>query len=430
MPETLHISPWVAVALALPILLLGEWIVRRVRVLDRFNIPEPVVGGLLVALLILLGNVSGLYAASFDTNVTARWWTWIVCTHGEWLQVPEKSVNQPFLVAFFACIGLNASWTLVKRGSLQVLLFLGLALTLCIMQNVVGLVVAGAMGVPQVTGLVCGSVAMTGGHGTVMGFASEFEKAGLSGAAVVGVAAATFGLVAGGLIGGPLASRLIKRYALGGELNQDDLLVANSTRSGSIVIFTMSYLWRFRALTLKHLVLILVCVKLGAWVSYWLQYLGITFPVYMGALLLGVVVRNVLDVARPRWVQTRFIDKLSTFLLGIFLSIAMMSLNLIELAGVAGPMLVILTCQVALMLLFARYITFNVMGRDYDAAVMAAGYCGFGLGAMPNAIANMQAVTERYGYAARAFLVLPITGTFLIDIFNATNITVFLNLVR
>jgi ESS family glutamate:Na+ symporter len=420
------LSPWIAVALSLPVLIVGERVVGRVRLLGRFNIPAPVVGGLLVSLLVLSGNVTGLFAARFETGVSAPWWTWLVCAGPEWAQTPVKNVNQPFLVAFFACIGLNASWTLVKRGSMQVLLLLGLVTAMAVIQNVVGVGLAGCLGFPRALGLMCGSVAMTGGHGTVMGFAPEFEAVGLTGAAVMGVAAATFGLVSGGLIGGPVGGSLIRKYRLFSAADAEAGVMAGA-ETGTGLVADLRGLFRFGKSALTHLLLLFACIKLGAWVSLGIQRVGITFPVYMGAMVLGVVARNLIDHSQRPWIRTEIVDTLSSVMLGVFLTIAMMSLNLIELAGVAQAMLVILAAQVAVMAVYARFITFKVMGGDYDAAVMAAGHCGFGLGAMPNAVANMKAVAEKYGHAPRAFLVVPITGTFLIDLINATNITVFIN---
>ena len=185
------ISAWFAVVLAVPVLLLGELLVKRIGLLSRFNIPAPVVGGLLISLLVLGGNVTGVLAAKFETSVTAPWWTWLVTTEPEWAKAPAKNVNLPFLVAFFTCIGLNASWRLVKRGSLQVLLFLALAGGLAIIQNGLGVALARLLGVSPLLGLVCGSVTMTGGHGTALGFAGDLEKAGLQGAGVIGVAASS-----------------------------------------------------------------------------------------------------------------------------------------------------------------------------------------------------------------------------------------------
>ena len=423
------LSAWFSVVLAIPVLLLGEFLVRRIRGLSRFNIPAPVVGGLLLSLLVLGGNVSGLFAARFQTSVSAQWWTWFVTTEPDWLRAPSKNVNLPFLVAFFTCIGLNASWTLVRKGSLQVLLFLALAGVLAIIQNGIGVGLAKALGVSPLLGLVCGSVTMTGGHGTALGFAADLEKAGLPGAAVLGVAAATFGLVAGGLIGGPVGGILIRKRGLKPSVSAQTHLESGSSGESGILA-DLRALAVYGKHFVPHLLLLLACIKLGAWVSYFIQQTQITFPVYMGAMLLGVATRNILDLLAARWVKTEIIDTLASVTLGIFLAIAMMSLNLIELANAAVPMLVILSVQVIVMALFAWFVTFRVMGRDFDAAVMAAGHCGFGLGAAPNAVANMKALVERFGPAPRAFLVVPIVGAFLIDFVNATNITVFLNLFK
>lgn len=423
------LTAWGTVALAIPVLLLGEWLVRRLPPLARFNIPAPVVGGLLVSLLILGGNLTGLFAARFETSIAAQWWTWLVTIEPEWAKAPSKNVNLPFLVAFFTCIGLNASWSLVKKGSLQVLIFLGVAGALAILQNLVGVGLAKLLGVSPLLGLVCGSVTMTGGHGTALGFASELEKAGLPGASVIGVAAATFGLVAGGLLGGPVGGALIRRRGLKPDAPQQIHLESGQTGESGIIP-DLRALAGFGKSFAAHLLLLLIVIKLGAWVSYFIQETKITFPVYMGAMLLGVVTRNVLELAGARWVRTEIIDTMASVALSIFLAIAMMSLNLIELAGAAVPMLIILVVQVCVVALFAWFVTFRLMGRDFDAAVMAGGHCGFGLGATPNAVANMKALVERFGPAPRAFLVLPIVGAFLIDFVNATNITIFLNLLK
>jgi glutamate:Na+ symporter, ESS family len=423
------IPAWLAVVLAIPVLLLGELLVQRIKVLSRFNIPTPVVGGLLFSLLVLGGNLTGWFVAKFETGITAQWWTWLVTTEPEWLKAPSKNVNLPFLVAFFTCIGLNASWSLVKRGSLQVLIFLGVAGVLAVVQNLVGVGLAKALGVSPLVGLVCGSVTMTGGHGTALGFAADLEKAGLPNAAVVGVAAATFGLVAGGLLGGPLGGALIRQRGLKPNVSkQTHLEIGQTGESG--IIPDLRALAGFGKPFVLHFALLLLVIKLGAWVSFLIQQTNITFPVYMGAMLLGVVTRNLLELAGARWVRTEVIDSMASVALGIFLAIAMMSLNLIELANAAVPMLIILAVQVVVMALFAWFVTFRFTGRDFDAAVMAGGHFGFGLGATPNAVANMKALVERFGPAPRAFLVLPIVGAFLIDFVNALNITGFLNLLK
>lgn len=423
------VSAWFAVALAIPVLLLGEQLVRRITLLARFNIPAPVVGGLLVALIVLAGNLTGWFVTKFQTTVTAQWWTWLVTIEPDWLQAPSRNVNQPFLVAFFTCIGLNASWSLVRRGSWPLLLFLLLSALLAVAQNLVAVPLAKWLGSSPLLGLVCGSLTLTGGVGTALGFAPELEKAGLSNAAVVSVAAATFGLVAGGLLGGPLGGWLIRKHNLQSDAPKRIHLEAASA-SASGILSDIAALARFGRKFLLHLLVLLVCIKAGAWVSYFIQQTGITFPVYMGALMLGVVVRNVADTFTDRAISTEIVDTLASVTLGLFLAIAMMSLNLAELANTALPMLIILSVQVILMGLFAWLVTFPLMGRSYDAAIMSAGQVGFSLGATPNAVANMKALVEKFGPSPRAFLVVPVVGGFLIDFLNALNITVFINFLK
>jgi len=422
------IPVWIPVFAAIPTLMLGEWLVKRIGPLNRFNIPAPVVSGLVISLLVLAVNLGG-GQISFATKTDASWWTWLVTTEIDWQKHPALDVNRPFLVAFFTCIGLNASWTLVKRGSLQVLLFLGLAGALAVLQNIIGVGLAKSLGVSPLLGLACGSIAMCGGHGTALGFGPELAKAGLEGAGVIGVAAATFGLVAGGLIGGPVGGNLIRKKHLKPTAPAGIHLEAGASAPAGIW-FDLRELFKFGRVSLVHLLVLLACIKLGSWVSFFIQQSGITFPVYIGAMLLGLGIRNAVELAGGRWIRTEIVDTFASATLGIFLAIAMMSLNLIELASTAGPMLVILAVQVTVMALFARFITFYVMGRDFDAAIMAGGHCGFGLGATPNAVANMKALVERFGPAPRAFLVLPIVGAFLIDFVNATNITLFLNIFK
>lgn len=422
------ISAWWVVGLAIPVLLLGELLVRRIGILARFNIPAPVASGLLISFAILLFNLAG-GSVTFATKTDASWWTWLVTTEIDWQKRPALDVNRPFLVAFFTCIGLNASWSLVKKGSVQVLLFLALAGGLAIFQNVIGVGLAKLLGVSPLLGLVCGSVSMTGGHGTALGFAADLEKAGLNAAGVVGVAAATFGLVAGGLLGGPVGGGLIRKFGLKTSAPASVHLESGAAAATGILTDLKTLALQGKIFGI-HLLVLLACVKLGTWVSFFIQKTGITFPVYIGAMLLGVGLRNAIEFSGGRWIKTELVDTLASVTLGIFLAIAMMSLNLIELASAAGPMLIILALQVIVMALFARFITYRMMGRDFDAAVMAGGHCGFGLGATPNAVANMKALVERYGPAPRAFLVVPIVGAFLIDFVNATNITIFLNLFK
>lgn len=426
---TVILPAWAAVALAVPVLLCGELLIRRVRLLARFNIPAPVVGGLLVALLLAAGHWTGWWSVTLASSSDARWWTWLVTTEPDWFAGPSKPVHTPFLVAFFTCIGLNASWTLVRRSSVKVLLFLGAAAGLAVIQNGLGVWLARMLGENPLLGLVCGSVSMTGGHGTAMGFAPELATAGLPAAAELGMAAATFGLIAGGLIGGPLGGALIRRHHLK-SVSDDPLHPASAcgmipARTG--LFCDLHRLRDFGAALLPALLLLLACIKGGAWISRLLEGTGLTFPVYMGALLSGVVVRNTLDLTGLLRVHSDVIDALSTVFLSLFLTIAMMGIRLQELAGAAGPMLAILAVQVVVMAAFAWLVTFRLMGADFDAAVLAGGHCGFGLGATPSAVANMQVLCAHHGPAPVAFLVVPLVGAFLIDFVNALNITAFLN---
>jgi ESS family glutamate:Na+ symporter len=419
------ISAWIPLLLALPVLLLGETLVVRLRFLARFHIPAPVVGGMIVSILFLLGNLSGLFAAKFATKVDTSWWTWLVTTEPEWLRHPEKDVYLPFLVAFFTCIGLNASWGLVKRGSFPLLLFLFLSGVLAVVQNLVGVALAKSLHISPLFGIVCGSLTLTGGPGTALGLSSLFEEAGLQNTAVFAIAAATFGLVTSSLVGGPLGGWLIRKHHLT-PTGKGITEVTNRATQAASIRHDMNALTRGGSMFFGHLLLLLFCIKAGAWLSYFLQ-MKMKFPIYMGAMLIGIFVRNLFDFSRRPWIKTETVERISSVTLGIFLTTALMNLDLSKLAGVAGPMLMILLVQVPVMILFAGLVTFVLMGRDYEAAVMTAGQVGFGLGITANAVANMKALVETFGAAPRAFLIVPIVGGFLIDFINSVTITFFIN---
>ena len=428
---TLTLSPWLVLALAVPVLLLGEFILRRVSLFNRYNIPVPVIGGILISLVVLGLKLSGVAAISFDTKVSAMWWTWLVTPEIEWLQGPTKGVNLPFLLGFFTCIGLNATLQIVRRGSWQIPLFLAIATVLAIAQNGIGVLLAKLMGESPLLGLMCGSLSMTGGHGTALGFSNTLEQAGFPAAATVGAAAATFGLIFGGLIGGPVATRLMRLHNLKSSAPRGNVGTSESHTEAAAGIFnTFKQLAAYGTKALWHLLMLALVIKAGAWVSWFFQRAGIVFPAYMGAMIVGVTLRNVLDLSGRTWIDSRLVDLMGAVFLGVFLAMAMMSLNLAELAGSAGPMLVILFAQVLFVVFFATFVTFRLMGRDYDAAVMAGGHCGFGLGATPNAVANMDSLVRRYGPAARAFVIVPTVGAMLIDFTNALNITWFLNILK
>jgi ESS family glutamate:Na+ symporter len=408
------ISPWWLLAAAVPVLSLGEFLVRRVRWLARFDIPVPVVGG---------------FAITIETKTAAPWWTRLVTAGPEWRTAPPAPIFLPFSTAFFTCVGLNASWSVAKRGSWQLLVFLLLATLLGVLQNVLGVALARALGASPYLGLLCGSVTLTGGPSTALGFAPEFQKAGFAAAPTAGAAAAMFGIVTGSLLGGAVGGTLVRRRALRKVIEAAGV-AATAEKPRRTFFHVAAELFRDPLDLVTHLLTLLLCMKLGAWVSLWIRQAGVTFPVYMGAMLVGIALRNVLDAAAVKVLSSASIDRLGTVALGIFLAVAMSSLNLLELRTLAAPMLVILSSQVILTVLFAFFVTFLTMGRDYDAAVTSAGHVGFGLGITANAVATMDVLTEKFGPAPRALLIVTIVGAFLIDLTNALTITVYLNLLK
>lgn len=434
------IPAFAALFLSIPVLILGEFLVSKIRFLDRFNIPTPIAGGLAVAVTILVLNLTNVIDISFHTKVNDQWWTWLTTIEPVWYGRPMKEVGVPFMVAFFTCIGLNASWDLVRRGSIPLLIFFGIAVVLAVLQNGLGVFLAKAMCEIPVLGIVCGSASLTGGHGTVLGFADLFKEAGLAGADTLGLAAATFGLAAGGLLGGPLAVRMIRKFHLKSKPGQHSDIDELEPEEELPTPTHSSVLRNLKSLFLKgksfwiHLIVIMAVIKIGAWVSHFIQQPGflfkngLTFPVYMGSMIVGVAIRNVLDLVGSTWrINSEMVDSIGSVSLSIFLAIAIMSINLQELMGTAVPMLVILCVQVIVCWIFCYYTLPLFMGKSYDVAVMAAGMVGFGLGSTSNAVANMRSLVDRFGPSPQAFIIVPIVGAFLIDFANALNITLFTN---
>jgi ESS family glutamate:Na+ symporter len=393
-------------ALAAVVLLLGYDLRKRIGILDRYNIPAPVIGGFLFAGLAMSFRMTDMVGFTFDTTL-----------------------QSPLMIAFFTTIGLGANLRLLKVGGPQVILFWILASILAVVQSGVGILLAKGMGVDPFLGIIAGSMTMTGGHGTGAAFGKLMEdQYAFSGAVTLAMAAATFGLVSGGLIGGPVATRLIQRWhphhkkddsaRAPVEITPDDeVMLKERTSSEGGLAFRL----------LRTIGTILIAMWAGSLLSSWLgQY--VTLPAYIGSMLVAAVICNVAPAVNVR-LDGRMIEDLGMVALSLFLTMALMSLRLWELLDLAIPLIVILTVQVAMMAAYATWVVFRFMGRDYDAAVMAGGHCGFGLGATPNAVANMEALTERYGPAPRAFLVLPMVGAFFIDFTNAIIITTYINLV-
>jgi len=405
----LHFDMIQTVAIAAVVLFIGYGVRRRVGVLDRFNIPAPVVGGFLFAAVALVLRQTGVLAFEFNTTLQA-----------------------PFMIAFFTTIGLGASLGLLKLGGPQVILFWILASLLAVVQNGVGIGVATALGQDPLLGIISGSMTMTGGHGTGAAFGQLLEdQYGMTGAVTIAMAAATFGLVSGGLIGGPVGTTLINRFKLrpsGGEPSPLAALAKDAALDHEIDTEPAGEA-ATAYLLLQTMAVVLVCMALGGLLSKWIGQF-VTLPGYIGAMLVAATFRNVADGTKIMKIEQRVVDDIGTIALALYLTMALMSLRLWELLDLAGPMVAILMVQVALMAAFAYWVTYRFMGRDFDAAVMAGGHCGFGMGATPNAVANMEALVERFGPAPRAFLVLPMVGAFFIDFTNAVILTTFINLVR
>lgn len=382
---------FMAVTFGLVAYLLGEGINRRVPLLKRFNIPDPVTGGLLLALVFFVLYRTGVAEVSFDTRI-----------------------RDVMLLVFFTGIGLNASLADLRKGGKPLVILIGLTAVLLILQNVVGGIGAWLAGLPMGFGVALGSTSLLGGHGTMIAWSGELNAMGLTGAPEVGVAMATLGLVAGAVVGGPVAKFLIERRGLtsdeAGEVNTVGL--SDDTPAGLLVS---------RSELMRVLLVTFLCI-IGGWVLHQaILATGLMLPLFVPCLLVGMVVGNLLALfpKLPPVAHTPAMSLVSEFALGVFLAISLMALQLWALAGMAGTLLLVLAAQTALALVFSVFLAFRFLGRDYQAAVLTAGYSSFVIGATPTAIATMTAVTKRYGPCQAAFIVLPLVSALFVDLANA-----------
>ena len=404
-------------------LMAGMMMTRRIGFLQRFCVPSPVSGGIVFSFITLV-----LYGC-LDVEVSF-----------------DSTLGNVFMLAFFTSVGFQSDLKVIRQGGKLLAIMLVLLVGIIAMQNLMPQAVTRLMGVSPLIGMATGSMPMTGGHGTVGGFASVLEGMGLHGADTIGMAAATFGLIAGSMIGGPLAERII-RTKLSHEQMQPHEEVADPAMAG-IESDEASPEGRAKRVSTneqefqqyaKATYSILLVMGAGTLVSWLLARTGITFPTYFGALILAAIVRNTIGLFRykvdGRWVKgDKLLDmdrivSVGNICLSMFLGVAMISLKLWELHTLALPLVVILVLQVLMMALFAYWVAFPLLGRDYDAAVLCAGLCGFGLGATPNAMANMSAVCYKYRYSVKPFLIVPIIGAMFADLINTAIITLFLNVI-
>ena len=381
------------------VLLFGRKLVAAVRPLQTYSIPEPVVGGLCAAL--------ALYAAQAGTGFQVRF---------------DGSLSTPLMLGFFASIGLNADLASLRQGGRPLMKLLAVVVAFLVAQNLVGISLAKLLGLEPLAGLLAGSITLSGGHGTGAAWGAVFaEKYGLASATELAMACATFGLVLGGIIGGPVARFLMRRVPQSSAAGEQ-LAPGAFEAPGTVRLITAPAM-------IETLAMFSVCLLAGVQIAEALKGSFLELPAFVCVLFVGVVLRNVLAALGWYEVFERCVSVLGNVSLALFLAMALMSLRLWELAALALPMAVLLVCQTALMASFAILVTFRVMGANRDAAVIAAGHCGFGLGATPTAIANMQAVTDRFGPSRLAFLVVPMVGAFFIDIANAIVIKLFLALI-
>ncbi len=385
-------------AVAVVLLLLGRVIKHFVGVLRRFYIPAPVIGGIVFSCVTLLGHNLQLFEFTFD-----------------------ESLKNLLMLAFFTTIGFAASFRMLLHGGISVSIFLLCAMILIVVQNCVGVGMSVLFGLNPLMGLAAGSIALTGGHGTAAAFGPELIKAGLEGGLTVSVAAATYGLVAGCMIGGPMGKKLLHRHHLkpaDRKVGNHDLVEGKLTAEQKNID---------EQLLFKAVTYIIICMGLGYFIIMGISALGIVLPAYLGPMIVAAVVRNFLDLIHKP-LPLHCINVIGNISLQLFLAIALMTLNLWELAALAVPLVTILLVQTVVMFFFAYFVTFNMMGRDYDAAVIATGHCGFGMGATPNAMANMETFTGANGDSPKAFFVVPIVGALFIDFVNATILTIFISI--
>ena len=379
------------VGFAIILLLLGRWIKKRVNFFEKFFIPAPVIGGTLFSIILLIGHQTESFTFTFNNDI-----------------------KNLLMIAFFTTVGFSASLKILKKGGVGVALFLLAAVILVIIQDIVGPVLAKALGIDPLLGLAAGSIPLTGGHGTSGAFGPYLEELGATGATVVAVASATYGLISGCLIGGPIARRLMIKNNLKPTENkggvEDSLLGVESEVTEERLFSAVVYIG--------------IAMGIGATITLILGNHGIKFPAYLMGMVVAALIRNILDFNQKQ-LPFNEIGIVGNISLSLFLSMALMSMKLWQLIDLAVPLVIILLVQTVVMAFFAYFVTFTIMGRDYDAAVMSTGHCGFGLGATPNAMANMETFTKANGPSVKAFFIIPIVGSLFIDFINAAVIQSF-----
>ena len=393
----IQLDMYQTMAIAVVVLMLGHFLKSKFSFLEKFCIPAPVVGGLIFAIFTCVCYSTGIAEFSFDDTLRE------VC-----------------MVFFFTSVGFQANLKVLKSGGKSLIIFLGLVIVLIISQNFLALGVSKILGLDPLIGLCTGSIPMVGGHGTAGAFGPVLEDFNISGATTICTAAATFGLIAGSLVGGPIGKKLIEKKNLADTIVQEDdsLLVEEEEKHERNTTMYAAAVFQ-----------IILAIGLGTIFSWLLTKTGMTFPIYIGAMIAAALFRNIGEYTGKFDIHMGEINDLGGICLSLFLGIAMITLKLWQLAELALPLLILLGVQLILIAIFTYFIVFNVMGHDYDAAVLSAGTCGFGMGATPNAMANMQAICDRYAPSIKAYLLIPLIGSLFADFINSLVITFFINLV-
>lgn len=384
-------------ALAVLVLYLGKYINNTFKFLKENCIPDAVTGGTVFSIFTLIGHEANLFSFVF-----------------------EDTLREVFMIAFFTTVGFSASIKLLKKAGIPVLMFLIAAVGLTFFQNIVGIAMAKVLRVSLLIGLATGSLATTGGPGTAGAFGPIMESFGAPGATMVAMATATYALIAGSIIAGPLCKRLIEKHSLLEKHKNSNSFESSGEKSETLMTKKV----------IPTGFLLIIAMGVGSLISGFLNSLGLVLPSYIGAMFAATIIRNISDYSGKFEIDLDIISTIGSFTLAMFLSMTLMAFKLWELKELALPLVIMLIGQTILMGAFAYFVTFNITGRDYDAAIMTGGHCGCGFGTTPKALANMEALTERYLPSPKAFFVIPIVGSLFIDFFNAAIITFFINLVK
>lgn len=392
----IQLDMYQTLAAAVLVLLLGNYLKKKIYFLQKFCIPAPVIGGLIFAIMTCICYVTGIAEFSFDDTLRE------VC-----------------MVFFFTSVGFQANLKVLKSGGKSLIVFLGLVIMLIILQNLTAVGLAKLLNLNPLIGMCTGSIPMVGGHGTAGAFGPVLEDLNIKGATTICTAAATFGLIFGSLIGGPLGKRLIEKHNLLDTVaNEDDSLLVEDEKKHE----------RHTNMYADAVFQLILAIGVGTIFTMLLTKTGLTFPIYIGAMLAAALMRNICEYTDIATIHMGEINDLGGISLSLFLGMAMITLRLWELASLALPLVILLAAQVLLIIIFTYVIEFNIMGRDYDAAILVSGTCGFGTGATPNAMANMQAVCDQYVPSIKAYLLIPLVGSLFADFLNSLVITFFINL--